>query len=78
MTRTLRLLLEDGLGLTTVTLLLANVTTLTLRVVGCLTGLVLGHLVGAGQHYNVRVLPAGLALAESPASLRNVHHDQRR
>ena len=42
----LGLLLEDGLGLTTVTLLLAHVTTLTLRKVGRLAGLVLGHLVG--------------------------------
>ena len=45
-TRTLSLLLEHGLGLTTVTLLLAHVTALTLRVVGRLTRLVLGHLVG--------------------------------
>lgn len=44
-TRTLSLLLEHGLGLTTVTLLLADVTALTLRVVGRLTRLVLGHLV---------------------------------
>ena len=44
--RTLGLLLEDGLGLTTVTRLLADVTTLTLRVLGCLTSLVLSHLVG--------------------------------
>lgn len=44
-TRTLSLLLEHGLGLTTVTLLLAHVTALTLRVVGRLTRLVLGHLV---------------------------------
>ena len=44
--RTLGLLLEDGLGLTTVTRLLADVTTLTLGKLGRLTGLVLGHLVG--------------------------------
>mgnify|MGYP006998860821 FL=1 len=43
----LGLLLEDRLGLTTVTLLLANVTTLTLSKLRRLTGLVLSHLVGA-------------------------------
>lgn len=42
----LGLLLEDRLGLTTVTLLLTDVTTLTLGKLGRLTGLVLGHLVG--------------------------------
>lgn len=45
----LGLLLEDGLGLTTVTLLLADVTTLTLRELRGLTSLVLGHLVGAAR-----------------------------
>lgn len=43
----LGLLVEDGLGLTTVTLLLPVVTTLTLSVERSLTGLVLGDLVGA-------------------------------
>ena len=45
----LGLLLEDGLGLTTVTLLLANITALTLGELGRLTRLVLSHLVGPGQ-----------------------------
>lgn len=45
----LGLLLEDGLGLTTVTLLLPDVTTLTLSVLRRLTRLVLGHLVGTGS-----------------------------
>ena len=43
----LGLLVEDGLGLTTVTLLLPVVTTLTLGVERSLTSLVLGDLVGA-------------------------------
>lgn len=41
------LLVENGLGLTTVTLLLGVVTTLSLSELGGLTGLVLGDLVGA-------------------------------
>lgn len=52
--RTLRLLLEHGLCLTTVTLLLAHVTALTLRVLGRLAGLVLGHLVRAAQRQRHR------------------------
>ena len=40
------LLVEDGLGLTTITGLLAVVTTLSLRVEGSLASLVLCHLVG--------------------------------
>lgn len=74
--RTLGLLLEDGLGLTTVTLLLANVTALTLGKLRGLTGLVLSHLVGPGMlaARNVRVLPALLALAIGPAGLRDVDH----
>ena len=40
------LLVEDGLGLTTITGLLAVVTPLTLRVEGSLASLVLCHLVG--------------------------------
>ena len=42
----LGLLVEDGLGLTTVTLLLPVVTTLTLSVERSLTSFVLGDLVG--------------------------------
>lgn len=43
----LGLLVEDGLGLTTVTLLLPVVTALTLSIERSLTSLVLGDLVGA-------------------------------
>lgn len=46
---TLCLLVEDGLGLTTVTLLLPVVTALTLGEQGGLTSLVLGHLVGPAK-----------------------------
>ena len=45
----LRLLVEDGLGLTTVTRLLTVVTTLALRGQRSLARLVLGHLVGPGR-----------------------------
>ena len=42
-------LLEDRLGLTTITLLLANITTLTLSELRRLTSLVLSHFVGASE-----------------------------
>lgn len=61
----LGLLVEDRLGLTTVTALLAVVTTLTLGVEGSLAGLVLGDLV-------LGVLAALLALAVGVAGFRNV------
>ena len=67
----LGLLLEDGLGLTTITGLLTVVTTLTLDVQRSLTGLVLGNLVGS-------VLSALGAGAEGVASLGNVHLSDRR
>lgn len=63
----LSLLVEDGLGLTTVTALLAVVTTLTLGEQGGLASLVLGDLV-------LGVLAALLGLAVRPASFGNVHH----
>lgn len=63
--RGLGLLVEDGLGLTTVTALLAVVTALTLGEEGSLAGLVLGHLV-------LGVLAALLALAVGVAGLGNV------
>lgn len=63
----LRLLVEDGLGLTTVTGLLAVVTTLTLRERRSLAGLVLGDLVEL-------VLAAFAALAEGLPGLGYVHH----
>jgi hypothetical protein len=61
----LGLLVEDGLGLTTVTTLLPVVTTLTLSEKGGLASLVLGDLV-------LGVLVALLGLAVSPAGLGNV------
>jgi len=63
--RGLRLLVEDGLGLTTVTALLAVVTALTLGEEGSLAGLVLGDLV-------LGVLAALLAFAVRVAGLGNV------
>lgn len=63
----LRLLVEDGLGLTTVTGLLAVVTAFTLRERGGLAGLVLSDLVQG-------VLVALAALAEGLPGLGNVHH----
>lgn len=60
-THGLGLLVEDGLGLTTITALLPVVTTLTLGSERVLALLVLGNLVGG-------VLPAGLALAVGAAS----------
>lgn len=63
----LRLLVEDGLGLTTITGLLAVVTALALREGRSLTGLVLGDLVQG-------VLAALAALAEGLPGLGNVHH----
>ena len=62
----LSLLVENLLGLTTVTALLTVVTTLTLGVKGGLTGLVLGNLV-------LGVLAALLALAVSLSGLGNVN-----
>jgi hypothetical protein len=61
----LGLLVEDGLGLTTVTALLAVVTALTLSVQRGLSSLVLGDLV-------LGVLVAFLALAVGPAGFGNV------
>jgi len=61
----LGLLVEDGLGLTTITRLLPVVTTLTLGEQGGLASLVLGDLV-------LRVLAALLALAVGVAGLGNV------
>ena len=74
--------MEDRLGLTTVTLLLTDVTTLTLGKLGRLTRLVLGHLVRTVEcellsfrrFVYIRVLPAPLTLAVCPAGLWNVHH----
>lgn len=63
----LSLLVEDRLGLTTVTLLLTVVSSLTLGEIGGLTSLVLGHLV-------LGVTAALLAFAISTAGLGNVHH----
>lgn len=61
----LGLLVEDGLGLTTVTALLSVVTALTLREQRGLAGLVLRHLV-------LGVLAALLALAVGVSGLGNV------
>merc|ERR1712176_898970 len=66
----LSLLSEDGLGLSTVSLLLAVVTTLALGLQRVLTLLVLRHLVK-------RVLPAFGGGTESAASLGNVNHFQK-
>jgi len=63
----LGLLVEDGLGLTTITGLLSIVTTLSLSEERSLAGLVLRDLVGS-------VLLAGLALAVGVSGLRNVNH----
>lgn len=63
----LGLLVEDGLGLTTITSLLAIVTTLTLGIETGSTGLVLGHLV-------LGVLTALRAVAQNTTGLGNVHH----
>lgn len=63
----LGLLVEDGLGLTSETHLLAIVTTLSLGEVRGLSGLVLGHLVGL-------VLAALLAGAVSLTFLGYVNH----
>lgn len=63
----LRLLVEDGLGLTTVTRLLAVVSSLSLREGRGLAGLVLCDLVDL-------VLVALTALAEGLSCLRNVDH----
>ena len=64
----LGLLVEDRLGLTTVTGLLAVVTALTLGVEGSLAGLVLSDLV-------LGVLAALLALAVGVAGFRDVDLD---
>jgi len=66
----LGLLSEDGLGLSTVSLLLAVVTTLALGLERIFTLLVLRHLVK-------RVLPAFGGGTESAASFRNVNHFQK-
>jgi hypothetical protein len=63
----LGLLVEDGLGLTTVTGLLAVISTLTLGEQGGLSSLVLGDLV-------LGVLAALLALAVGVTGLGNVDH----
>jgi len=63
----LSLLVEDGLGLTTITALLSVITTLTLGEKGSLSSLVLGDLV-------LGVLSALLALAIGPAGFGNVDH----
>jgi hypothetical protein len=63
----LGLLVEDRLGLTTITALLPVVTTLTLGGQRGLASLVLGNLV-------LGVLVAVLGLAERPAGFRNVDH----
>ncbi len=63
----LGLLVEDRLGLTTVTHLLGVVSSLALGEVGGLAGLVLGHLVQS-------VLAALLALAVGLSLLGDVHH----
>eukprot|EP00002_Diphylleia_rotans_P036792 TRINITY_DN815_c0_g1_i1.p1 TRINITY_DN815_c0_g1~~TRINITY_DN815_c0_g1_i1.p1 ORF type:complete len:182 (+),score=27.47 TRINITY_DN815_c0_g1_i1:167-712(+) len=63
----LGLLVEDGLGLTSETALLAVVTALTLGEEGSLADLVLGHLVGG-------VLAASLGLAEGVAGLGDLDH----
>lgn len=60
-------LVENGLGLTTVTLLLTVVSSLTLGEDGSLTGLVLGHLV-------LGVLAALLTLAVGLSGLGNVNY----
>lgn len=65
----LGLLVEDLLGLTTITSLLTVVTTLTLSIKGSLTGLVLSDLV-------LSVLAALLAGTESSSGLRNVNYKQ--
>lgn len=65
----LSLLVENLLGLTTVTSLLTVVSSLTLGIEGSLTGLVLGDLV-------LSVLSALLALAVGSSSLWNVHYTQ--
>lgn len=61
----LGLLVENGLGLTTITALLAIVTTLTLGEDGGFTGLVLGNLVGS-------VTAALLTSTKGLTRLRNV------
>jgi len=63
----LGLLVENGLGLTTITRLLAVVTSLSLREEGGLASLVLSDLV-------LGVLAAVLALAVGLSSLGNVDH----
>lgn len=65
----LSLLVENLLGLTTITSLLTVVSSLTLGIEGSLTGLVLGDLV-------LSVLSALLALAVGSSSLWNVHYTQ--
>ena len=64
----LSLLVENLLGLTTITALLTIVTTLSLGIEGGLTSLVLGDLV-------LGVLAALLALAVSLSGLRNVNYE---
>lgn len=64
------LLVEHGLGLAAKALLLVTVPPGTLGVLGCLAGLVLGHLVLA-------MLAALLALAERFAGLGDVHLEVR-
>ena len=68
LTRSLGLLVKDGLCLTTETHLLRVVTTLSLGEIGCLSCLVLGHLVNL-------VLSAVLSCAVSSAFLWDIDHD---
>lgn len=63
----LSLLVQDGLGLTTVTSLLSVVSSLTSSIKRGLTGLVLGDLV-------LSVLSAFFALAVGSSGLRHVNH----
>jgi hypothetical protein len=67
LTRSLGLLVENGLGLSTETHLLGIVTSLSLCEIGSLTSLVLGHLVDG-------VLLA-LASTVGLAFFGNIHHD---
>ena len=69
--RGLRLLVEDGLGLSSEAALLSVVAPLALRVQGCLSGLVLRDFVHG-------VLSALLSLAVRALALRDIHHGSRR
>jgi hypothetical protein len=66
LTGSLGLLVEDGLGLSSESHLLRVVTSLSLRKIGRLAGLVLGHLVGG--------MLLALAGTISLAFFRNIHH----